>query len=123
MLDIVIDIEDFALRSLVQSLQSLRMKDIEGENVGTVVSYLKGALLLLKNCAELPTDTYGLLSDIMCSTINKDFCGYTRSIYYKQKRSRAAFGFVAYLKMAESKYCTIYRAGKWTASSHIPTVA
>ena len=58
MLDIVMEVEDSALCSLVQSLQTLRMKDIEGENVRTAVSYLKGALLLLKNCAELPTDTH-----------------------------------------------------------------
>ena len=60
------------------------MKDIEGENVGTVVSYLKGALLLLKNCTELLTDTHGILSDIMTSATNEDFCGYIEIIYYKK---------------------------------------
>ena len=59
------------------------MKDIEGENVGTVVSYLKGALLLLKNCTELLTDTHGLLSDITTSATNEDFCRYMKNIYYK----------------------------------------
>ena len=112
MLDIVMDVKDSTLPSLVQRLQSLWMKDIEGENVGTVVSYLKGALILLKNCTELPMDTHGILSDRMCSATNEDFCRYMSSIYYEQKRSRAAFVFVVYLKIAESEYRTIYRAGK-----------
>ena len=35
------EVKDLALRSLVQSLQTLQMKDIEGENVRTAVSYEK----------------------------------------------------------------------------------
>ena len=46
-LDIVTNADDAALRSLVQSIQTIRMKDIAGENVGTVVSYLKGMVMLL----------------------------------------------------------------------------
>jgi len=46
MLEFVMDVEDSALSSLVQSVQVLRMKDVPGENVSTVVSYLKGAVLL-----------------------------------------------------------------------------
>ena len=99
------------------------MKDIEGENVVTVVSYLKGALLFLKNCGDLPTDTHGLLNDIMCSASNDDFVGYMKSIYYEQKRSRKRFDFVTYLKIAESEYRTLHWAGKWTASVHVPSAA
>ena len=86
-LDVVIDVEDSSLCSLVQSLQSLRMKDIEGGNVATVVSYLKGALLLLKNCADSPTDTH-----VMTSASNDDFTGYMRSIYYTGRRSGCRSG-------------------------------
>ena len=48
-LDIMMDVDDAALRLLTESLQNLRIKDVPGENVGTVVSYLKGALVLLQN--------------------------------------------------------------------------
>ena len=43
------------------------MKDIPGENVDTLVLYIKGSLLLLKNCTEIPTDIINLLNDIICS--------------------------------------------------------
>ena len=41
MLDIVLDVDDYALCSLTQSLQSLQLKDVPGENISIVVSYLK----------------------------------------------------------------------------------
>ena len=53
--------------------------------MGIVVSYLKGALILLNNCAELPMETHRLLSDIMTSAINEDFHGYMKSVYYGKK--------------------------------------
>ena len=62
-LDVFMDVDDSALRSLAQNLQNLWMKDVPGENVGAIVSYLKGALLLLANCNCLSTDTVRLLND------------------------------------------------------------
>ena len=47
MLNIVLNVDDAALRSLVQSIQILQMKDITGGDIGTVVSHLKGAFMLL----------------------------------------------------------------------------
>ena len=52
-LKLIMDVDDPALRWLTEALQSLRVKNIIDENVGTVVSYLKGTLLLLKNCLDI----------------------------------------------------------------------
>ena len=67
MLEIIMDVDDSALRTLTTSLQTLWLKDVSGESVCTVVSYLKEALMLLKNCSELTTDAMELLNDIMIS--------------------------------------------------------
>jgi hypothetical protein len=64
MMNIIMDIDDSALRSLTENLQVLRLKDFPGENVETTVSYLKGALMLLSNCGKMPNDIIGLLKDI-----------------------------------------------------------
>ena len=53
MLDTIMDVDDIDLRVLTQILQILHLKDVPGENVRTTVSYLKGVLLLLKNCSNL----------------------------------------------------------------------
>ena len=75
-LNIVMNINDAALRSLIESLHNLRMKDVPGENVGTVVSYLKVTLILLQNYLAIPTDTIGLLNDVMSSTDCNEFIPY-----------------------------------------------
>ena len=50
MLDIVMNVDNSALRSLTQHLQTLCLKDTPGENVSIITSYLKGASHLRKNC-------------------------------------------------------------------------
>jgi len=42
MLEYVMNVENSTLHSLTQILQNLRIKDIVGENVGTIINYLKG---------------------------------------------------------------------------------
>ena len=72
MLDIVMDVDNSTLQALTKSLQNLRMKDVVGENLGTIVIYLKGALMLLSNCGKSLTDTMGLLKDnIFSAECNK----------------------------------------------------
>ena len=68
MLDIVMDVNDSTLRFLTQNLQTLWMKDVPGENVGTIVSYLKGHYFYLKNCKKMPTYVMVLLNDTLYST-------------------------------------------------------
>ena len=85
MLDIVIDVDDSALRSPTQNLQTLRMKEISEENMITVISYLKGTLMLLDNCDKLPTDIIGLIKDIMCSVEYNKFTGFMRNVYCEHK--------------------------------------
>ena len=117
MLDIVMNVDDAALRSLTEGLQSLRMKDVPGENVGTVVSYLKGALLLLQNCSAIPTDAMGLLNDVMSSADCSEFTNYMQSIYFASKRTGTVGDYMEYLDVAEAEYRTLYRKGKWTKAS------
>ena len=80
MLDVVMDVEDSSLRSIIDRIKTVRMKDIPGENVGTIASYLKGVMLLLDNCNSLPTDVLGILNDVMTSADSKVFSEYMQSI-------------------------------------------
>ena len=107
MLNIVMDVEDLYLHLLVQSLQTLQVKDIEGENVATFISCLKVALLIFKNCADLPIDTHGLMNNIITSASNNDFMGYMKYIYYNQKQPKRGFDFLNYLQVVEGAYMTL----------------
>ena len=70
---------------LDKNLQTLRTKDIPGENVSTVVSYLKGALMILNNCDKLRTDTIGLLEDTICLAECNESIEFMSIVYIKHK--------------------------------------
>ena len=76
------DVDYITLRSLTESLKSLRLADVPGKNVGTAVSYLKGALLLLKKCNAVPTNSMGLLNNVMNSTDCNYFTNYMKMMYF-----------------------------------------
>ena len=56
----------------------------------TVISYFKGALLLLQNCSAIPTDVLGFLNDVMVLAGCDEFTAYMRSIYFASKRESSA---------------------------------
>lgn len=108
-LDIVMDVDDSVLRSLTEALQNLRIKDVPGDNVGTVASYLKGVLLLLHNSSTIPTDVMGLLNDVMISADCDEFTAYMKSIHFASKRDSTTIGVhMEYFNTAEGKYPTLY---------------
>ena len=104
MLNIIIDINDSALRALTQILQTLRLNDIPGENFCMAVSYLKDALLQLQNCSGLPTDTVGLLNGIIGSVDCNGFSGFMDLVYFDHKRKTRVIAHQEYLCLAEVEY-------------------
>jgi len=85
------------------------MKYVTGENVGTVVSYLKGALMLFQNCRGLPTDIMGLLNNIMCSAECNNFSEFMKIVYVNHKQKMDAIESTTYFDLAELEYRTLYR--------------
>ena len=116
MLEIFMNVDDSALRFLTQNLQTIHLKDIPGENVSTIMSYLKGALLLLENFSSLPTYIMGLLNDMMCSAENEEFSRFMRFIYFDHKRKTNVVIHATYLQLTEAGYRTLYRYQKWLAA-------
>ena len=86
MLEIMMDVDDSALRVLTQSLQMIRLKDLPGEYVCTRVSYLKEAFLLLQNNVGLITDIMGLLNNIMGSADCNKFSSFMDSAYFHKRK-------------------------------------
>ena len=88
--------------------------------MGTVVSYLKGAVILLQNCTVLPTDLIGILNYIMCLAENNDFTTFMKSIYFDHKRKIRVIDCAEYLNLADAENHTLYRGKKCTASKNDP---
>ena len=120
MLDIILDINNSSLHSITQSLQALRLKDAPGENISVVVSYLKGAVILLHNCTFLPTYLIDLLNDIMCFANNDEFCAYMKVIHSNYLQKKEFINCMLYLGFAEFEYMELYRTKKWEVSKSDP---
>ena len=89
------------------------MKDVAGENDRTIVSYLKGALMLLGNCGKLLTDSImGLLKDKCCSTEYKKFTESMTSVYFEHKRTTNVIDYMTYRTLSKGEYRTLYRDQK-----------
>ena len=112
MIIIVMDVDDSVLRLLMENLQTLWMKDVPRENVGTVVSYLKGALLLLYCFSTIPTDAMGLLNDVIVLADYTSFTEYMKSIYFTPKRNSTVFGYMEYFDTSEAERIIMYRKCK-----------
>ena len=116
MLDIVMDVDDSVLRLLTQNLQTLRMKDVPGNNVETISSYLKGVLLILSNCNKMPTNVMRLLNNTFCSVACDNFTDFMKNMYFSHKQNTRVITPIRFISLAELEYRMLYRNGKWEAS-------
>lgn len=92
-----------------------------GGNTSTVVSHLKGAVLLLQNYTDLPTDLIGLLHDILASAKNEDFVAFIKALYFNHKMKTTEVSYTMFLNHTRSEYIIMYRNKKWTASQTDPS--
>lgn len=84
---------------------------------------MKGVLLLLQDCLAIPTDTMGLLNDVMVLADCDEFTDYMKSIDFASKRNYTVGGYMEYLDTAEAKYPTLYRKNKWAKNDSNPDSA
>ena len=106
-LEVTMAVKESSLRSMTEQIKNVRMKDISGEHVGTIVIYLKGVILLLDNCNSLPTDVLGLLNDFMISADSQVFLEYMQSIYFSHKQKIKVITPREYVEFAEKEYITL----------------
>ena len=97
------------------------MKDIPGKNVGTVVSYLKGTLLLLANYGKLPTDAMTIICDTFCLAECDKLTGFITAVYFEHKRKTNVIDYTEYLTLAKAKYRMLYRKQEYTTAKADPS--
>ena len=89
--------------------------------MGTIVSYIKGALFLFSNRVEIPTDIMVLLRNTFCSTECDDFTTFMSNVYFNHKRKIHEIECLEYITLADKEYRTLYRKQKWIASKSDPS--
>ena len=121
MMQLVSTTSDHAMRCVVDKLKKLRLSDFDGENVLRAVTFLRGAINLLKNNDAVPHDLRSLIFAIMRSCSTPDFTSFVTSI-----ETMVSFpGVIAdpsiefLLSTFEAKYTELLGSNKWVAKSTI----
>jgi len=71
--------------------------------MGTIVSYLKGALLLLSNCKKISMDAMGLLNGRFCSTVCDNFTYFMKNVYIIHNQKLKEINAMQFLSLVDSK--------------------
>lgn len=119
MMQLVSTTSDHAMRCIVDKLKHLKLSDFDGENVLHAVTFLRGAINLLKNNNAVPHDMRSLLFTIMRGCSTSDFVSFVVSI----ETMISLPGIIAnptiefLLTTFEAKYTELLGANKWEAKS------
>ena len=122
MRQLILSTSEKAMRGLTDKIGLLRLRNIDGENVLKVGSYLKGALTLLKTHERTPNDINLLIFDVFRSSSTDEFNDYVKSI---ETALETAELFKTGYSMSpeeiidafEKKYSEILGREKWEAKS------
>jgi hypothetical protein len=112
-------------RALSLKVQSLKIRDFEGENVLRVISFLRGALSRLRVVNMVPPDTEFILFEIFQSTTCQKFNLFFTTWYTQRETQKltSISGSISDLdteiifRVAESQYRTMLEDGSWQVTA------
>ena len=115
MMDLVIATSDMAMRSVVNRINDLKLTDFDGENVLLFSSYIRGAVLLLKNHDAMTQLVYKGLKTCACS----EFVDFITAMQNNDKLGlkSSTLGTDETLKKAEKEYTELIGRKEWDAKS------
>lgn len=112
---------EVSLRAVVKQLEKLCLKDIDGENVTQVSSWIRGALIYLKNNQALPSDTVYLITQILKTCPSDEFKKFIGTIYTNHRIHISTILVEELLDYAKSEYKSMITIdGTWPSSNQKP---
>jgi hypothetical protein len=121
-LDFIIDVGEEGLHSLNESIRTLKLTDFPGENVSKAASFLRGTLMVLKNCDAAPPmhTLFTLLFSLFKTASTKDFSDYISTLQTNQREGLSKMTLEDILTKADRYYDSLYRLNKWVAAKKDP---
>lgn len=118
MMQLVATTSDHAMRCIIEKLKHLKLTDFPAENVLHAVTFLRGAINLLKNNNAIPHDLKSLLVSIMRGCTTPDFVSFVTSIETMVSLSLLPDTSIEFLLTTfEAKYTELLGANKWNATA------
>ena len=106
-----------SLRALLDKLGKIRITDFPGENVTKAVSFLRGAILILRDNSSTPTDIINLTLRVFKVSSCEPFRTYVGSIDNFVELKVKQYELDDLLSMLDAKYIELLGRGEWTARS------
>jgi hypothetical protein len=117
LLSLVLSTSEKSLRTLMDKLGKLRITDFPGENVTQAVSFLRGAILILRDNSSTPADLLTLVLRIFKASTCEPFCTYVSSIDTLVELDMKQYNLDSLLTMLDGKYIDLLGRGEWTSTS------
>ena len=102
-----------AVRALTLRVTNLKLKDIPGENVGTAISQMRGALLRLKALDKIPNDIVDKILDTMQTSSVDKFNRFFENISFQLRLSPSSYSAEDILHLAEKTHREFVASGEW----------
>ena len=117
LMNLIVATSKKSLRSLLNKVSSLKLSDFDGEDVNKAVSFLRGAVLILKDNDALPSDFLTLVINIFKQTSCATFASYVTTIEHNVDLEIAKFDTEGLLSLFEKKYIDMIGRSEWTPKS------
>jgi hypothetical protein len=117
LLNLVLSTSQKSLRTLTDKLGCLRINDFPGENVTQAVSFLRGAILILRDNSSTPADLLTLVLRIFKPCSCEPFRTYVSSIDTLVELNMKQYALDDLLTMLDCKYIDLLGRGEWTSTS------
>lgn len=119
MMQLVSTTSDHAMRCVIDKINKLKLSDFDGESVLHAVTFLRGAITLLKNNNAIPHDLRASIFSMMRQCSTQDFVHFVTSLEtmssFPGMLPDTSIEFL--LTTFESKYTDLLGSNKWSAKT------
>lgn len=102
-----------AVRALTLRVTNLKLTDIKGENVGTAISQMRGALVRLKALDKVPNDIVEKILDTMQTSSVDKFNRFFEAISFQLRLQPEKYKAEDILHLAETTHREFVASGEW----------
>lgn len=107
--------------AIALKLTRMRIKDYPGEDIGTVVGHIRGAVTRLRMCNMLPPNIDHIVLGILQTASSFKFCQFFAALHSRQEADRLLGGSSTLstdhlLSLAVSQYTDLLEQGRWLPS-------
>lgn len=114
---LIVATSEKSLRSLLDKVAKLKLSDFNGEDVRKAVSFIRGAVLILKDNKALPSDFLILVLRTFRQTTCTNFSTFVGLLEHNVELKMTALSLEDILQLFEKKYTDMLGRGEWTPKS------